>query len=247
MPEGWTEHMAELRLRVIFVFGVFAASLIAGFFFAHRLYRSLVMPGVKLVILGPGDVVHVYLLLAGSAAVAVTFPIALWQCWIFISPALTPRARSVGTKLMFVLPAVFAGGACFGYFVIFPNIYRFLIHLAVGYGLNPLITANEYFGFLVGIVLPFAVIFELPILLMVLVELDLITPKWMASVRKYAYLVCVVFATLISPPELVSHLSVLVPLLLIYEISVSLCTLVYRRKLRRGSSERVVTGDPSIT
>ena len=91
-------------------------------------------------------------------------------------------------------------------------------------------TAEKYFSFLINMTLPFDIAFELPIVLMFLTTLGIINPYKFAKLRKYAYFVLVIIASMISPPEFISHISVAIPLILIYEISIFLSIIVFKRK-----------------
>ena len=111
-------------------------------------------------------------------------------------------------------------------------ILPFLLSLNDGM-FNELFTVDRYFRFLLRVTIPFAFLFELPVVLMFLTSLGLITPSFLKRIRKYAYLVLLVIAAVITPPDLFLHLLVTVPLILIYEISISLSGVVYRKKLKR--------------
>ena len=226
-------HLEELRKRIIYILIFFVTVLIAALVFVGNIYNFLVLPahGQKLTVLGPGDVVSVYLMIAGFAALAVTTPFLLWQLWLFVGPGLREQERRYALCLIAPVFIMFVLGACFGFFIVFPEIYHFLRQLAlVRY--HFMITATEYFSFLFDVVLPFALVFELPVVVLFLTRIGILTPKWMRKVRRYAYFVCIVLGTLISPPELISHLSVTVPMILLYEISIGISALAYRKKQR---------------
>ena len=223
-------HLEELRRRIIVVLVTFLAALVACIALVGRIYHLLLLPGVRLTILGPGDVVQVYFMLGGSAAFIVTTPFALWQLWRFMSPGLLPRERRYALRMIAPVSIMFVLGVLFSYFIIFPRIYRFLIQLAYANQIRPMVTANEYFGFMVNIVLPFGLLFEMPVFVVFLTRLGVISPQLLRKWRRYAYFGCVVLGTLISPPELISHLSVTIPMILLYEISITLSGVAYRRK-----------------
>ena len=223
-------HLEELRRRIILILVVFVAALFVCIAFVGRIYHLLLLPGVRLAILGPGDVVQIYLMLGGAAAFVVTTPFALWQLWSFMGPGLLPRERRYAFEMIAPVTIMFLLGISFSYFLIFPRIYRFLIQLAYANQIRPIVTADEYFSFMVNIVMPFGLLFEMPVLVVFLTRLGIISPSLLRKWRRYAYLACVIIGTLISPPELVSHLSVTIPMMLIYEISITLSGVAYRRK-----------------
>lgn len=229
--QSFIPHLEELRKRIIYSLIFFVAALIGCLSLVGRIYHLLVLPGVRLTILGPGDVVQIYLMLGGAAALIVSTPFFCWQLWSFAAPGLLPRERRYARRLILPVAVMFAAGVFFSYFLVFPHIYRFLIELARANQINALVTAKEYFSFLIHITLPFGIIFELPVVVIFLTRIGVITPYLLRKVRRFAYLICVVIGTLISPPELISHLSVTLPMILMYEISVTLSAVTYRRKL----------------
>lgn len=224
------EHLDELRKRIIITAVAFVIFMILGLYYVKNIYLFFLgnFP-YKLLVLGPSDIVKVYFNLAGVAACAGTIPIAAWQLWLFVKPALKKSERRVTLAYIPALFILFILGLSFGYFFIFPNIVRFLVGLSNGI-MTTTFTADKYFSFLLNITLPFGVIFEMPLVMMFLTSLGIINPFNIAKLRKYAYFILVIVASLISPPEFISHISVAIPLILIYEISVLVSKVVYKRK-----------------
>lgn len=229
------DHLNELRKRIIFVLVGFIASFAVSLFFVQRIYHWLIYDlnvGAKLTVLGPSDILKIYFLIAGFMAIVLTLPLILWQLWAFVSPALTLKERRLSLSYIPPIFLLFLGGLAFGYFVIFPNILHFLIRLNGGM-FQMMFTTDKYFGFLINLVLPFGIIFELPVVVVFLTTLGILSPQKMRKMRKMAYLCLVILATMISPPDFVSHSMVAVPLLLLYEICVSVCGVAYRRRQKR--------------
>lgn len=226
-------HLEELRKRLIFVLIFFVVVMVASLAFVGKLYHFLSRPmaGFKLIVLGPGDVVQVYFMIAGVVAFAMTTPFLLWQLWKFVSPGLFPRERRYARRLILPAAVMFLAGICFGYFIIFPEILRFLKTLAEQ-NFTVSFTAKEYFSFMFDILIPFGLLFEMPIVIVFLTRIGVLTPTWLRKMRRFAYLIFVLLGVLISPPELISHLSVVVPMILIYEGSIWLAEVAYRRKLK---------------
>lgn len=231
------DHLDELRKRIIIVGVAFVIFLVIGFMYVNDIY-TFFMGNLhqKLLVLGPSDVIRIYFQLAAVVAFAGTIPVAAWQIWLFVKPGLHPNERKVALAYIPALFILFIGGISFGYFFIFPNILRFLTNLASNMMMTSF-TAENYFGFLMDITLPFGIAFELPLVMMFLTSLGIVNPFTLTKLRKYAYFVLVVIATLISPPEFISHISVAIPLILIYEISALLSKIVYKRKLKKQSLE----------
>lgn len=241
------EHLNELRKRFIIVLAAFIVSFGVSLAFVRRLYYWLIynlgLHG-KLTVLGPTDIMWVYFMLAGVVALSVTIPFAAWQLWIFVSPALTGKERRIALSYIPSIFILFICGISFGYFIVFPNILHFLISINAGM-FTIMFTTEKYFEFLIHIVLPFGFLFEIPVAVVFLTNLGLLTPVRMKKARKISYLCLVILATMISPPELISHMLVAVPLLLLYEISVALSGFAYRRKKKRmAAAEKEFSASP---
>ncbi|RIV20900.1 twin-arginine translocase subunit TatC [Alicyclobacillaceae bacterium I2511] len=227
------QHVEDLRKRLIYVLVVFMAIFLTCLAFISHIYSYLVSPlqrfGFRLMVISPGEVITVYFSMAGLVAIGLTLPFALWQAWLFISPGLTETERKYTFHLLPVVTAMFLIGVTFAWLVIFPTILHFLLiissqHFAV------MIRAREYFSFVTGICLPFGFVFELPVAVVFLTKIGILTPRLMKTKRRYAYVVIVLLGVFISPPELISHLSVVVPMMFLYEISIVLCVVSYKKR-----------------
>jgi sec-independent protein translocase protein TatC len=226
------EHLDELRKRLIISALAFIIFLVLGLVYVKDLYLFFMGNlGYKLMVLGPSDIVWIYFHMATIVAVAGTIPVAAWQIWLFVKPALKPVEKKVTLAYIPALFFLFIGGLAFGYFFIFPKVFRFLINLGNNL-MTTSFTADKYFSFLINMTLPFGVAFELPLVSMFLTTLGLVNPYRLGKLRKYAYLILVIIASMISPPEFISHISVSIPLILLYEISILLSKIVFKRKLK---------------
>lgn len=227
------DHLDELRNRLIISTVAFIIFFGIGFFYVKDIYHFFVRDlDVKLIVLGPSDIVWIYFMLATIIAIAGTIPVLAIQIWLFVKPALRPIERKISLSYIPALFILFIVGLAFGYFVIFPTVLNFLVELS-GDMLVTNFTAEKYFKFILNMTLPFAVLFELPVVVMFLTSLGVINPFVLVKVRKYAYFILIVISVVISPPDFMSDFLVMVPLLILYEISVNLSKVVYRRKLKK--------------
>ena len=227
------DHLDELRTRLIITLAAFIIFFIVGFMFVEEIYNWLVRDlEVKLIVLGPSDILWVYFMLAAVIAFAGTIPVLATQIWLFIKPALKPIERKISLSYIPALFILFIVGLSFGYFVIFPTVMSFLIELG-GEMMVTNFTAEKYFRFIFNTTIPFGVLFELPVVMMFLTSLGVINPYVLSKIRKYAYFVLIIIAILISPPDIMSDFLVAVPLIFLYEISVSFSKIVYKRKLKK--------------
>ncbi|MFE8702118.1 twin-arginine translocase subunit TatC [Cytobacillus sp. FJAT-54145] len=227
------DHLDELRKRLIISVGAFLIFFVIGFIYVKDIYSWLVRDlDVKLIVLGPSDIIWVYFMLATVIAIAGTIPILALQIWLFVKPALKPVERKISLAYIPALFMLFLAGLSFGYFVIFPTVLNFLVELS-GDMLVTNFTAEKYFKFIMNMTLPFGVLFELPVVTMFLTSLGIINPYVLQKIRKYAYFILIVVAIIISPPDFMSDVLVTIPLLFLYEISINLSKVVYKRKLKK--------------
>ncbi|WP_242224607.1 twin-arginine translocase subunit TatC [Bacillus cereus group sp. BfR-BA-01380] len=231
------DHLEELRKRIIISAVAFVVFFIVGFMFATDIYKWFAKGiDMKLSVLGPSDILWVYFMLATVVAIAGTIPVIAVQIWLFVRPALRPKERKVTLTYVPALFFLFIIGLAFGYFVIFPMILSFLLHLGQDM-FEAQFTVEKYFQFLMNVTLPFGVLFELPVVVMFLTSLGILNPYVLSTIRKYAYFVLAVIAVVITPPDFVSDFIVTIPLLVLYEISISLSKFVFRKQLKRRQEE----------
>lgn len=223
-------HLEELRKRIIITLGTFILLFIISFLYVQEIYSWLVQDiPVKLAILGPSDILWVYFLLASVVSFAGTIPIAAHQIWLFVRPALKESEQKITLAYIPALFLLFVGGISFGYFIIFPIVFQFLLSLSEGVMMT-YFTTDKYFRFVVHMTLPFGFLFELPVVMMFLTSLGVLNPYRLQKMRKYAYFILILTAVFITPPDFLSDILVVIPLLFLYECSVLLSKVVYRRK-----------------
>lgn len=224
------DHLSEMRKRLIIVLGSFMLLLTLSFIYVQDIYYWLIkdLP-MKLAVLGPSDILWVYLMLASIIAIAGTIPITAHQIWLFVRPALSEKERKVTLAYIPALFILFVLGISFAYFIIFPTIFNFLLSLSEDMFLT-FFTTEKYFQFMIHIILPFGFLFELPVIVMFLTSLGVLNPYRLQKMRKYSYFALIVTAVLITPPDLLSDVLVIIPLLFLYECSVLLSKIVFKRK-----------------
>ncbi|SFJ80858.1 sec-independent protein translocase protein TatC [Paenibacillus sp. UNC496MF] len=231
-------HLSELRTRIWRILAVVLLSLGGGLYVSPKVLRYLksVPPGSKMTwnVFSPWDGIRMYMTIALAFALLVSLPFILYQLWGFVKKGLHPAERAAALRYVPYSALCFLIGIAFGYLVVFPMSYAFTSRITRSMELVETYGVAQYFGFMFNIVIPLAIAFELPVVVMFLTKIGVLTPKALHKMRRYAYLILVVVASLISPPELISHLMVFVPLVLLYEISVLLSRAVYGR--RRGAA-----------
>jgi sec-independent protein translocase protein TatC len=228
------DHLGELRKRIIITLAAFVVLLIGAFIFVEDIYRWLVRDlDDQLAILGPGDILWIYFMIAGIFALTMVIPIAAYQVWRFVLPALSSKERKITLVYIPALFLLFLAGISFGYFVVYPIVLSFLTTLSAGQ-FEMFFTSEKYFRFMMNLTLPFGFLFEMPVILLFLTSLGILNPYRLVKARKISYFVLIVISVLITPPDFISDLLVMAPLILLYEISVTLSKFVYKRKKRKN-------------
>ena len=227
------EHIGELRKRLIFVIIFFILTMIGSFFLAEPIIlylqqtdeaASLDLNAFRLT-----DQLKIYLEMAFIIACVITSPVILYQLWAFVSPGLYEKERRITLSYIPASVLLFLTGIAFSYSILFPFVIRFMKNLGDQLDINQVIGINEYFHFLYQLTIPFGLLFQLPVIILFLTRLGVITPAFLSKVRKYAYFILLVIAALITPPDVLSHMMVTLPLFLLYEISLWISKLAYRK------------------
>lgn len=230
------EHIGELRKRLIIVVVFLFLAMIAGLFLAEPIIRylqhadeakELTMNAFRVT-----DPLKIYFQMAFVIAFILTSPMILYQLWAFVSPGLLEKEKKVTLSYIPLSVFLFLAGISFSYFVLFPYIIHFMMKLSGNLHIEQVIGINEYFQFLFQITLPFGILFQLPVVTMFLTRLGIITPMFLVQVRRYAYFILLVVAGLITPPDVISQIIVMIPLVILYEISIWISKISYKKTLQ---------------
>jgi sec-independent protein translocase protein TatC len=237
------EHLTELRTRIIRVLIAVILTLIIGFIFAQQillyLKNSSTASDITWHVFSPMDSIRIYMLIAFAVSLTLTLPFILYQIWAFVKKGLTKEEQVATLRYIPYTFLCFLIGLTFGYFVVFPMCIKFTLSVTENLGLTQTYGVAQYFSFMLNIIIPLSLAFELPIVVMFLTKLKLLNPKLLNKVRRYAYLILIITASLISPPDLISHLMVAIPLFALYEISILLSRIVYKGQQREQSLSQV--------
>ncbi|GKW47138.1 MULTISPECIES: twin-arginine translocase subunit TatC [unclassified Planococcus (in: firmicutes)] len=230
------EHIGELRKRLTIIAVFFVLALVGSFFLTEPLIqylqfteeaKNLTLNAFKIT-----DPIKIYMQVMMVLALVIISPIIMYQFWAFISPGLHDTERKVTLSYIPFSVLLFLGGIAFSYFILFPYVIGFMLNISDNLDIQDTIGINEYFQFLFQITLPFGIVFQLPVLMLFLTRLGVITPMLMSKYRKYAYFGLITLAAFITPPDIISHMMVTVPLLLLYEFSIIIAKIGYRKFLK---------------
>ena len=159
-------------------------------------------------------------------------PVIFWEIWKFVAPGLYKHEKRVLLPFSFLSSVCFLGGAAFGYFVVFPHAFGFLLGYSADF-LSPMPAVNEYFSLSLRLLIAFGVIFELPILMVFLAKIGIVDVPFLNKNRKYAILINFIIAAILTPtPDIVNQMLMGIPLVVLYEISVVSVWIFGRKKLK---------------
>lgn len=236
--EAFVEHLAELRKQLIKGIAIFIVFFIIVLSTVN-LWLPYVTRGHKLVILGPLEVIKFYMSVSTTLALGLSLPFLMHFVWTFIKPGLKDNEKGFLGLYSPVMLVLFVIGIAFGYFVLHPLSYDFLVGIGKS-NFNVMISASQYMSFLIMTTVPVGLMFELPIIAMFLSTIGILTSETVKKTRKWAYVIMAVLSALITPsPDFFSQIILLIPMILLYEISILLVKKIEHKhlvKMEEGSS-----------
>jgi sec-independent protein translocase protein TatC len=179
--------------------------------------------------------VNIFVWLCILVGFILAFPYILWQVWGFISPALYEKEKKSARVFIFSSSLLFFLGVIFGYFVVIPMSVNFLATFTVSSMVKNQFTLDSYMGMVKTSILASGLFFELPIIIYFLTKLGLVTPRFLRKYWKYAVVIILIIAAIVTPPDVVSQTIVAVPMLIIYELSILISIIVYRSKMKKAN------------
>ncbi|MDG1871829.1 twin-arginine translocase subunit TatC [Flavobacterium frigidarium] len=174
--------------------------------------------------------VNTFIWICMLAGFILSFPYILWEVWKFISPALYSNEKKNAKVFIFFSSLLFFIGVLFGYFVVIPMSVNFVATFTVSSVVLNQFTLDSYIGMVKTSVLASGLFFELPIIIYFLTKLGLVTPSFLRKYRKYAIVLVLVIAAIVTPPDVVSQTIVAIPMLLIYEASIFISVFVHKKE-----------------
>ncbi len=231
-----TDHLEELRRRLIVVAIAIAVATVASYYFSEDLFRILMAPLLAampaeggLIFTGLTETFFTYLKISLVAGFFIASPVVIFQLWSFSAPGLYAHEKRYVFPFVLSASIFFVGGALFGYFVVFPFGFKFFMGFATDF-IRPMPSVKEYFSFAVRMLFAFGVVFELPVVTAFLAMFGLIQAQTLVRKRKYAVLGSFVIAAVLTPPDIASQLMMAGPIIILYEMSIIIARICGRRK-----------------
>lgn len=238
-------HLNELRRRLFWIAAVFIGVSLVCFLFIEKFVNlALAMsPEFSFVYLSPSELFTSYLKLSFVLGLVFSSPFILWQIWAFIQPGLTEEEGKSSLSAIVAGFVFFLLGALFCFLVVLPITLQFFYNFNGSTEITASISFNNYMNFILGMVVAFGIVFEMPVLSFLLARLGFLKPDWLVAARKYAILVVFIVAAAITPPDVVSQLMTAAPMLVLYELSILVSRKAYKARKTEEDEEVLVVNE----
>ena len=242
------DHLEELRWRILWSLLAVVIGAVVGFVLVSQFgvldilispFYEVMGEEEKLVFLSPTEPFFLLLRIGILVGVVLVSPILIYQVWSFLSPALERHEKRAIIPALYLGVVLFAAGVAMSYYLALPVTLRFLLFFGTDY-FEPMLRAGDYFGFVTKLLLAFGVLFEMPVVIMILSALGLVTPAFLRKKRRHAIVVITVLASVLSPGDLVTITAMMmIPMVFLYEFSILLSVVITRKRRARD-----IGGDP---
>lgn len=249
---GFFEHLAELRARILrALYAIIPCGIVAWIYVDEILgyllrplthaYQALGLPS-EIHFANPVDPFVAKLKVAAISGVLLAAPWVFWQLWAFIAPGLYRKERLLAIPFVFFSTLCFSGGACFGYFIVFPAAFQTLLEfggqLPHGISFTPTLMISDVLDFVTRMLLAFGAVFEVPVIVTFLAAADVVTWRQLLAFGRWWVVVAAIIASVLTPPDVGSQMMMLVPLVVLYFFSVGIAFLVQLRRTKPAETER---------
>jgi sec-independent protein translocase protein TatC len=260
------DHLIELRNRLIYSVAAIMVGFVVCYFFSEHIYAFLVKPlanvyqgqtGRRMIYTGLTEAFLTYVKVAFWAGTFLTFPFVASQLWMFIAPGLYRKEKQAFLPFLIATPVLFFLGAAMAYYVVFPLAWKFFVSFETpgGPGMLPIqleARVAEYLSLVMKLLFAFGLAFQLPVALTLMGRVGLISAEQLSKNRRFAIVGVFAGAAVITPPDIISQITLAIPILVLYEISIIAVRMVERRRAEAEAAERAADAaanaglDPSL-
>ena len=244
------DHLVELRARLLRVIAALVVTFAGCLYFAGDIFGFLIRPLSAAFPPGQGKLVYtklyeaffVEIKVALFAAFFISFPVIANQLWAFVAPGLYAKEKKAFLPFLIATPVLFTMGAALAYYLVMPTAFKWMLGFQGqkgGLNIEALPAAGDYLGLVMQFILAFGISFLLPVLLLLLNRAGIVSRAKLISLRRYVIVVLTGFAAVITPPDLMSQIMLLIPLLLLFEGSLLVMWLGERKEAKAGAAAGV--------
>ena len=230
-----TGHLTELRYRILIILGTIFGIFLVAYFFSAELLTLIQRPiaGQNLIFLSPTEAFFAHLKVSIYAAIFIGLPVSLLHIWKFCAPGLISREKKYAIVFVVCSSLLFMIGALFCYFLILPYGLSFLMGFATE-TIQAQIAIGFYISFVFKLILVFGIVFEVPLVIIILVQAGIVTPTTLTSNRSYIYVGSFVLSAALTPPDVITQILMAFPPIILFEISIAASKVIFRRKKEKA-------------
>jgi sec-independent protein translocase protein TatC len=245
---NFLDHLKELRQKLIYSIIFFIFSFIISFYFSQSIFEFLAKPLTSILQDGNGliytalqEAFLTNVKVAFFTAAFISFPFLSFQIWSFISPGLLKKEKKISLPSLIAIPFLFLLGAAVVYYLISPIAWKFFLSFQTSQADSINITLqakmNEYLSLMMTFIFAFGLAFQLPVVLLLLVRVGVLTIQQLVSFRKYAIVLAFIFAAIITPPDPFSQISLALPVIILYEVSILISRFLSKKDKKKDKSD----------
>ena len=245
---NFLDHLKELRQKLIYSIIFFILSFIVSFYFSQSIFEFLAKPLTSILQDGNGliytalqEAFLTNVKVAFFTAAFISFPFLSFQIWSFISPGLLKKEKKISLPSLIAIPFLFLLGAAVVYYLISPIAWKFFLSFQTSQADSINITLqakmNEYLSLMMTFIFAFGLAFQLPVILLLLVRVGVLTIQQLVSFRKYAIVLAFIFAAIITPPDPFSQISLALPVIILYEVSILISKFLSKKDKKKDKKK----------
>lgn len=240
-----TDHLIELRRRLLYCLAAIIALFFVCYYFAPQIYIFLARPLAaviaeqggerRMIFTGLHEAFFTYVKVAMFTAFFLAFPIIAVQLWRFVAPGLYKNERRAFLPFLVATPVLFFIGGAVAYYFVFPMAWKFFLgfEMPAGDGMLPIqleAKIDQYLSLVMQLIFAFGLCFQLPVAMTLLARANIISAQDLRDKRRYAIVIAFVFAAVMTPPDVISQISLAIPAILLYEISIFAVRMIERQR-----------------